>query len=121
MHTRSQTSSLGTGTPRSHSHESEDEDLGDEKSDDEEYEDLMFLQTTTMIRRSEPGPSRMRRRTAIELDDDEDMREIVVDESAGAVRGEGETVREAWRQHFTKKQRLKTADKGEQVITLTSS
>ncbi|KAH9911752.1 uncharacterized protein B0H18DRAFT_891825 [Fomitopsis serialis] len=75
--------------------------------EDDEFEVLMFAPETA--HRNAPtqsasagessSPSHARR-TALALDDDEDTRVEEVNEAAGVVLREGETVREEWRRYF---------------------
>lgn len=55
----------------------------------------------------EAGPSFTQhvRRTALALDDDEDTRVEIIDESAGKIIGKGRTLRESWRRHFAKRRK----------------
>lgn len=81
------------------------EDLQEQDEDEDRfYEDLAFVQvpiSTTSSSQPRAGPSRhTKRRTAIQLDDEEDTRVEDVDGSAGEVIGRRETVREDWRKHF---------------------
>ena len=51
---------------------------------------------------SSTGRTRVqKRRTSVALDDDEDNRVVDVDKDAAREYGEGETMQEAWRKHFT--------------------
>ena len=51
---------------------------------------------------SSTGRTRVqKRRTSVALDDDEDNRVVDVDNDAAREYGEGETMQEAWRKHFT--------------------
>ncbi|KAH9916359.1 uncharacterized protein B0H18DRAFT_884862 [Fomitopsis serialis] len=80
------------------------EDEG-EYEDEDEAQDLIFVPTAGPSRtaRTAESSSAPARRTAIALDDDDDTRVEVVDQKAGAVRGEGQTVQEAWRHHLAKR------------------
>lgn len=100
-----------------HREEHEEEDQEDEDFDD----NLAFVRVpgpsvSTSVGQPQAGPSRQtRRRTAILLDDDEDMRVEDIDEMAGEVIGSGETVREDWRKHFAQRReekRLSSKGKG---------
>ena len=43
------------------------------------------------------------RRTAITLDDDDDTRVVAINETAGKEYGDGQTIKESWRERFAKK------------------
>ena len=84
--------------------EHDDVELREEDEEEEDFdEDLAFVQVpgpSASRRQPQAGPSRQtRRRTA--LDDDEDTRVEDIDEMAGEVIGNRETVREDWRRHFS--------------------
>ena len=86
--------------------EHDDVELREEDEEEEDFdEDLVFVQVpgpSASRRQPQAGPSQQtRRRTAIQLDDDEDTRVEDIDETAGEVIGNGETVREDWRRHFS--------------------
>lgn len=86
--------------------EHDDVELREEDEEEEDFdEDLAFVQVpgpSASRRQPQAGPSQQtRRRTAIQLDDDEDTRVEDIDETAGEVIGNGETVREDWRRHFS--------------------
>ncbi|KAI0734795.1 hypothetical protein C8Q72DRAFT_914560 [Fomitopsis betulina] len=86
--------------------EHDDVELREEDEEEEDFdEDLVFVQVpgpSASRRQPQAGPSQQtRRRTAIQLDDDEDTRVEDIDEMAGEVIGNGEMVREDWWRHFS--------------------
>ncbi|KAH9924485.1 uncharacterized protein B0H18DRAFT_877763 [Fomitopsis serialis] len=89
--------------------EEEDEEEG-EYEDEDEAQDLIFVPTAGPSRaaRTAESSSAPARRTAIALDDEDDTRVEVVDEKAGRVTGERETVQEAWRRHLAKRKENQT-------------
>ncbi|KAI0728075.1 hypothetical protein C8Q72DRAFT_751927, partial [Fomitopsis betulina] len=83
-----------------------DVELREEDEEEEDFdEDLAFVQVpgpSASRRQPQAGPSQQtQRRTAIQLDDNEDTRVEDIDETAGEVIGNRETVREDWRRHFS--------------------
>lgn len=85
--------------------ELDEDELGEDQEDSEFDDNLAFVEipgpSRTGASQPRAGPSRQtHRRTAIQLDDDDDTRVEDVDETAGEVVRSGETVREDWRRHF---------------------
>ena len=87
------------------------QEVFDEEGEDEEDleldENLAFVeipgQRCMGATQPQVGPSRLRRRrTTIQLDDNEDTQVEDIDKTAGEVIGSGETVREDWRQHLAR-------------------
>lgn len=102
--------------------ESDSEGLEEDQEEDQEEDEfdanLAFIQvpgpSDAGAGQPRAGPSRQgRRRTAIQLDDDEDTRVEDIDETAGEITGHGETVREDWRRHFARQaEEKRTSGKG---------
>ncbi|EPT00493.1 hypothetical protein FOMPIDRAFT_62767 [Fomitopsis schrenkii] len=96
-----------------HREEHEEEDQEDEDFDD----NLAFVQVSaTSVSTSAGQPQarssrQTRQRTAIQLDDDEDVRVEDFDETAGAIIRSGEMVREDWQKHFSQQEEAKRFSK----------
>ena len=83
--------------------------MQENQKDDEDLliDELVFIPVAGPSRGCQGAtsePSRQIRSSAVSLDDNEDSRVEVVNQNAGAVYGEGRTVREAWRKHFSESQ-----------------
>ncbi|EPS92972.1 hypothetical protein FOMPIDRAFT_1078370, partial [Fomitopsis schrenkii] len=99
--------------------ECEADDSGKEQGDEEEVvmEQLIFRAPPPSDQDPQAGPSSGVRQaptrvTAIALDDDEDTRVEIVDDSAAAEREDGKTLMEAWKHYFERKEAERAANKG---------